>query len=430
MPCSRPRTGASTIISGVDPIGPARAPSYNWRAGAVVQGGSTITQQLAKNLYLSPDRTFARKLDEALIALALEVRLSKDEILELYLNRVYFGAGAYGIAAAAEIYFDRQPEELTLAPIGADRRPPQSAEPICPDATIATSRASARRMCSTAWRQPACSIAIWLGKAKKKSMGLRDTTTLAAEIGAGHAIDWVYEQLPELIAPAGEHIIVETTLDRDVQRVAAEAVETAMAGEGDKLDANEAAVVLLDGNGAIRALIGGRDYAASPFNRAVKAKRQAGSAFKPFVYLTALEHGDTPEVVIDDAPIRVGTWTPENHDGKYRGRITLRDGARPFHQHAGGPPDARQPDLPPSPRRRAASASPRSSAAMPRSRSAPRIVTPLELTAAFVPFANGGRSSRALHRQPDRHRRGQGALPAQAPQEPQTSHPRATCSAK
>ncbi|MEZ5923017.1 MAG: PBP1A family penicillin-binding protein [Hyphomicrobiaceae bacterium] len=308
---------------GVDPIGLVRALYVNWRAGSVVQGGSTITQQLAKNLYLSPDRTLARKLDEVLIALALEVRLGKDEILELYLNRVYFGSGAYGIAAAAETYFDRRPEELTLA---------QSA--LIAGLLKAPSRYAPTRDRNMA-RQRSKDVLEGMAeagmldreqarRAKKKAMGLRDTTTLAAEIGAGHVVDWVLETLPDLTSVRTGHIVVETTIDPKAQRAAAEAVATTLAGEGRTMDADEAAVVLTDGKGAVHALIGGRNYATSPFNRAVKARRQAGSAFKPFVYLTALELGDTPDALIEDAPIKVGNWTPANYDGRFRGRITLK----------------------------------------------------------------------------------------------------------
>ncbi len=376
---------------GVDPIGLARAVTTNWRAGAVVQGGSTITQQLAKNLYLSPDRTLARKVDEALIALALEWRLTKDEILELYLNRVYFGSGAYGIAAASETYFDKQPEELTLrqsALIAGLLKAPSRFAPTN-DRNLARQRSEDVLVGMAAAGMLDRHL---LGKAKKKSMGLRDTTTLASEIGAGHAIDWIYEQLPELVAPAGEHIVVETTLDRDVQRVAAEAVETVMAGEGSKLDASQAAVVLLDGKGAIRALIGGRDHAESPFNRAVKAKRQAGSAFKPFVYLTALELGDTPDAQINDAPIRVGSWKPENHDGKYRGRISMREAlAHSINTPAirlmlaAGPANVIK-----TARRLGITSKLGRDASLALGTA---VVTPLELTSAFVPFANGGRKA-------------------------------------
>ena len=376
---------------GVDPIGLVRAAYTNWRAGSVVQGGSTITQQLAKNLYLSPDRTFSRKLDEALIALALEWRLSKDEILELYLNRVYFGSGAYGVAAAAETYFDKSPEELTLrqsALIAGLLKAPSRFAPTR-DRNMARQRSEDVLV---GMAEAGVLDRHLLGPAKRKSMGLRDTTTLAAEINAGHAIDWVYEQLPEFVAVAGEHIIVETTLDRDVQRVAADTVDAVLADEGDKLDAGQAAVVLMDGRGAVRALIGGRDYAESPFNRAVKAKRQAGSAFKPFVYLTALELGDTPDALIEDAPIRVGSWRPENHDGKYRGSITLREALA----HSVNTPAVRL-MLASGPAAVAKTAH-RLGITSKLGRDASlalgtSVVTPLELTSAFVPFSNGGRAA-------------------------------------
>lgn len=375
---------------GVDPIGLVRAFWINWRAGSVVQGGSTITQQLAKNLYLSPDRTLTRKLDEALIALALEVKLTKSQILELYLNRAYFGSGAYGIAAAAEVYFDRRPEDLTLAQsalIAGLLKAPSKFAPT-------RDRNLARERSRTVLEGMAAAGVIdrrSASSAKRKPMGLRDTTTLAEEIGAGHAIDWIYEQVPELAAaekPLG-HIIVETTIDREAQRAAVEALQTALDGEGAKLDASQGAVVLIDGQGAIRALAGGRSYEMSPFNRAVRAKRQAGSAFKPFVYLAALESGDTPDAIVEDAPIRVGGWSPENHDGRYRGRITLRTALA----HSANTPAVRlllaagPATVAKTARRLGITSKLGRDASLALGTSE---VSPLELTAAYVPFSNGG----------------------------------------
>jgi penicillin-binding protein 1A len=375
---------------GVDPIGLVRAVWINWHAGSVVQGGSTITQQLAKNLYLSPDRTLTRKLDEALIALALEMKLTKSEILEIYLNRAYFGSGAYGIAAAAEVYFDRAPEDLTLAQsalIAGLLKAPSKFAPT-------RDRNLARERSRTVLESMAAAGVIdrrSASSAKRKSMGLRDTTTLAEEIGAGHAIDWIYELVPELAAaekPLG-HIIVETTIDREAQRAATEALQSALDGEGAKLDASQGAVVLMDGEGAIRALAGGRSHETSPFNRAVQAKRQAGSAFKPFVYLAALESGDTPDTVVDDAPIRVGGWSPENHDGRYRGRITLRTAFA----HSANTPAVRlllaagPATVAKTARRLGITSKLGRDASLALGTSD---VSPLELTTAYVPFANGG----------------------------------------
>ncbi|MFO1170094.1 MAG: PBP1A family penicillin-binding protein [Hyphomicrobiaceae bacterium] len=375
---------------GVDPIGLARAVFINWRACTVVQGGSTITQQLAKNLFLSPDRTLTRKLDEALIALALEVKLSKDQILELYLNRAYFGSGAYGIAAAAEVYFDRRPEDLTLAQsalIAGLLKAPSKFAPTR-DRNLARQRS---RTVLQAMAEAGVIDRRMASGAGKKSMGLRDTTTLAEEIGAGHAIDWIFEQAIDLATadkPAG-HLIVETTLDRDAQRAASEALQSALDEEGEKLDASQGAVVLLDGEGQIRALVGGRSYETSPFNRAIKAKRQAGSAFKPFVYLTALESGETPEAIVDDAPIRVGTWAPENHDGRYRGRITLKTALAQSANTpavrlllASGPAAVAK-----TARRLGITSKLGRDASLALGTSE---VTPLELAAAYVPFSNGG----------------------------------------
>ncbi|MGB3022733.1 MAG: transglycosylase domain-containing protein, partial [Methyloceanibacter sp.] len=306
---------------GVDPLGLARASFRNWRAGNVVEGGSTITQQLAKNLFLKPDRTISRKLEEAIYALWLEHRFSKDEILELYLNRVYFGGGAYGIEAASRRYFGRSARtvSLTQAALLAGLLKAPSRYAPTGNADLAASR-----------------IDVVLGSmvdagflsTAEADMAAAQPLRLRAfgdETGYPYAVDWVAESLPDLVGENEGDLIVDTTIDAGLQRVAQLALRQKLDAEGQTLDANQGAVVVLDISGGIKALIGGRSYRASPFDRAVKSLRQPGSAFKPFVYLAALESGYTPDTIAEDAPIVVDSWSPRNHTGTYQGEVTLRD---------------------------------------------------------------------------------------------------------
>ena len=308
---------------GLDPWGLLRATIANIRSGRFVQGGSTLTQQLAKNLYLSADRTLARKLEELALALWLEARLSKSDILELYLNRVYLGSGAYGIDAAARRYFGKPARDLSLAEsavIAGLLKAPSKYSPLAsPDIARARGRLVLGQMRRagfiTAKDERAASAAIGsIAQSKPASRG-----------GADYAIDHVLDQLPgSALAAKDQEVIVETTLDPGLQALAASIVARRLADEGGALRASQAAVVVLDRRGGIRALVGGRAYAESQFNRAVKARRQPGSAFKPFVYLAALEAGLTPQSIVQDLPITVGGWAPRNHSGEYRGAMTLR----------------------------------------------------------------------------------------------------------
>jgi penicillin-binding protein 1A len=307
---------------GVDPWGLLRAAIANARAGRFVQGGSTLTQQLAKNLYLTSDRTFARKLEELVLAIWLEARLSKSDILELYLNRVYLGSGAYGVDAAARRYFGKPARKLSLAEsallAGLLKAPSKYSPLTSPAAARVRGRVVLRQMLRagliTADAERAASAAMLrLAQVKPAEAG-----------GAEYAVDHVLEQLPRSVRDAGGEIIVETTLDRELQTVASSVVEQQLEARGDALRASQAAVVVLDTKGGIRALVGGRGYADSPFNRAVKAQRQPGSAFKPFVYLTAIEGGLMPDSVVEDLPLTVAGWAPRNDNGEYQGAMTLR----------------------------------------------------------------------------------------------------------
>ena len=370
---------------GVDPVGLVRAGMRNLIAGSVVQGGSTITQQLAKNLFLSPDRTMARKLEEAMYAIWLERRFTKDEILELYLNRVYFGGGTYGVEAAARRYFGRSARSVTLtqaALLAGLLKAPSRYAPTR-SVELATTRVDVvlDNMVEAGFLTSAEAET-----AAAEPLRLR---TFSDETGYPYAVDWVAETLPEVVGDAEGDLVVETTIDAGLQRAAQLTLRQTLDTEGKDLDVSEGAVVVLDTSGGIKALIGGRSYRSSPFDRAVKALRQPGSAFKPFVYLTALESGYTPDSIADDEPVAVDGWAPKNHTGTYRGAVTLRDSfAQSINTVAVKLADEVGRGNVVSTARRLGIRSElhdRPSLALGTAE-----VTPLELVAAYVPFANGG----------------------------------------
>ncbi|MCB5203233.1 penicillin-binding protein [Neorhizobium sp. T786] len=303
---------------GVDPLGLTRA-FINNITGQPIQGGSTITQQLAKNLFLSPERTFERKIQEVLLAVWLETKFSKDQILAMYLNRVFFGSNAYGVEAASRRYFNKSAREVNLgeaALLAGLLKAPSRLSPAR-DPQAAEERAQ-----------------IVLGAMQeedyvtedeiKTAMSQPPTKARSYWSGAEHyAADMVMDEVRKLLGEVKQDLLVETTIDLTLERTAEEALTDLLEGEGGKLNASQAALVSMDATGAIRALVGGKDYAQSQFNRAVTAKRQPGSAFKPFVYAAALEAGIRPDSIRSDAPVRIGKWTPENYDQKYRGDVTI-----------------------------------------------------------------------------------------------------------
>ena len=308
---------------GLDPIGLVRAFFTNIRAGRVAQGGSTLTQQLAKNLFLTSDRTMSRKFEELGLALWLELRLSKKDILELYLNRVYFGGGAYGIEAASQRYFDKSARELTIAEAaliaGLLKAPSKYSPAASPGAARARSRVVLAKMLEAGVITPEDER-----KALEDRMVFFEPKSQKDTSGVEYAVDFILERMPQLLDGGHAEVVVETTLDANLQRRANEIVGKALAKQGVGLGASQAAVAVLDTDGGIRALVGGRNYAESQFNRAVKARRQPGSSFKPFVYLAALESGMTPDTITYDLPLTIGTWAPRNDNGQYVGEITLR----------------------------------------------------------------------------------------------------------
>jgi penicillin-binding protein 1A len=305
---------------GIDPIGIARAAIANLLHRGVSQGGSTITQQLAKNLFLTQERTFTRKIQEAALALWLERKFSKTQILDMYLNRVYFGSGAYGIEAAAERYFAKPAQKLTVAEAamlaGLVRSPSRLAPSRNPDG--AEKRAQVVLAAMTEMKF------ITDGMAK---MALAEPAHAVKPAGAGsigYVADWIMDVLDDRIGRIEQDVVVETSIDPALQSAAETALVDELAKNGTKAGVGQGAVVAMSPDGAVRALVGGRNYAESQFNRAVAAKRQPGSAFKPFVYLTAIEHGLTPDTVREDKPIAIKGWRPENYSHQYYGPVPLR----------------------------------------------------------------------------------------------------------
>lgn len=305
---------------GVDPIGLARALWANLRAGRTVQGGSTITQQVAKNVFLTPERTLKRKLQEALLALWLERHFSKNQILAIYLNRVYLGAGTYGVDAAAQRYFNKQATKVTLqeaAVLAGLLKAPARYSPAR-DPGLAARRA---RLVLQAMADTGVITAAEMAAAQRDEPML----ARAARPRPGpYFTDWVLAQLPGFVQ-VDRDLVVRTTLDPGLQHRVDQALASVIDSDGAKRDVAEAAAVFLGPDGAVRALAGGSDYAESQYNRAVQALRQPGSAFKLFVYLAALERGATIDQLVTDAPISIKKWSPQNYDGRYRGDITLAE---------------------------------------------------------------------------------------------------------
>src|SRR6202795_576484 len=304
---------------GVDPFGILRAAVTNVLHRGVSQGGSTLTQQLAKNLFLTQERTLQRKLQEVELALWLERKHSKAEILELYLNRVYFGSGAYGVEAAAQRYFGKSAKNVTLPEAAmlaglvkspsrlAPNRNPEGAEKRAQ--TVLTSMADAK----------------FITEAQAQaSIGHPSYNVKAAGAGTiNYVADWIGEVLDDLVGQVDQNIVVETSIDPKLQAVAEASVIDELAAKSVKFNVSQGALVAMTPDGAVRAMVGGRNYAESQYNRAVTAKRQPGSAFKPFVYLTAIEAGLTPETIRQDAPLDVKGWKPQNYSNEYLGPVTL-----------------------------------------------------------------------------------------------------------
>jgi penicillin-binding protein 1A len=370
---------------GIDPIGLTRALVANVMRRGVAQGGSTITQQLAKNLFLTQERTYGRKLQEVVLALWIEHKFSKDQILELYLNRVYFGAGAYGIEAAAQRYFGKSARRMSLHEAAMLAGIVKSPSRLAPTHNFAGAEKRAQLVLA------AMSDARFAKETDVKTAAAQPprVTKLNAAGGVNYAADYVMDALNELIGRIEDDVIVETTIDGVIQSAAEKALVEELTQKGAKFDVEQGALVSMTPDGAVRALIGGMNYTESQFNRAVAAKRQPGSAFKPFVFLTAIERGLTPDTVREDKPISVKGWKPENYTREYFGPVTLTQALANSLNTVSvrltlefGPPAVTRTAY------RLGIASklePNASIALGTSE-----VSPLELVSAYAPFANGG----------------------------------------
>jgi penicillin-binding protein 1A len=304
---------------GVDPIGIIRAAVANVLHRGVSQGGSTLTQQLAKNLFLTQERTLQRKLQEVELALWLERKHSKNELLELYLNRVYFGSGAYGVEAAAQRYFGKSARHVTLAEAAMLAGLVKSPSRLAPNRNPEGAEKRAQTVLA------AMAEAKFITEAQAQAQVAHPAISVKPA-GAGtinYVADWIGEVLDDLVGQVEQSIVVETTIDPKLQSAAEAAVIDELAAKSVKFNVSQGALVAISPDGAVRAMVGGRNYAESQYNRAVTAKRQPGSAFKPFVYLTAIEHGLTPDTVRQDAPLDLKGWKPENYSREYFGPVTL-----------------------------------------------------------------------------------------------------------
>lgn len=307
---------------GVDPIGLLRAVYANMRKGGVSQGGSTITQQLAKNLFLSPERTLTRKAKEALLALYLERRYTKDDILSAYLNRAYFGAGAYGADSAARVYFGTTARKLTLEQgamlAGLLKAPTRYSPDNDPALNVKRTRVVLANMVAAGYLRPGAE------KMDIKPLPKREYNVGGASDMRYYA-DWIMSQVDAYTGDTPQDLVIDTTLDPAIQGHAQKTLHDTIERDGKKLNVTQGAIVTLKPDGAVVALIGGENYNGSQYNRAVVSARQPGSSFKTFIYLAALEAGYTPETQVLDAPLKVGKYSPTNYDGKYHGYVTLQD---------------------------------------------------------------------------------------------------------
>jgi len=307
---------------GIDPIGLVRAGFADLRSGHVVQGGSTITQQLAKTVFLTPERSVSRKIREAMLALWLEHRFTKDQILEIYLNRVYLGAGTYGVDAAAHRYFNKSASKLNLyesAVIAGLLKAPTRFSPTRDkQATAARAAQVLGLMVETGAIDPQQAAAA-------EKSGIELSRIALAKPGMRYFADWIADQVRDFAGTSDRDLTVRTTLDPRMQNIAETVIADVLTRHGLQDVVSQGALAAMTPEGAVRAMVGGRDYNESQFNRATQAQRQPGSAFKPFVYLAGIEAGLGPQDRFVDGPIQVGNWRPHNYTNRYLGEISVAE---------------------------------------------------------------------------------------------------------
>lgn len=370
---------------GIDVLGIARAMVTNIRVGRFVQGGSTITQQLAKNLFLSPERTLKRKIQEALLAVRLEQRFSKDQILSLYMNRVFLGTGSFGFDAAARQYFGKPARDVTLyeaALLAGLLKAPSRYNPA---------RDQARADTRTALVIGAMVDAGYISEARaEQALKTKARGRPRAGRQARYFADWIMRQIEGYVGSVDDDLTIITTLNAHTQQVAERELVAMLEKEGATSSVEQGAVIVLSPDGAIRAMVGGRDYVSSQFNRATQALRQPGSAFKPFVFLAGLEQGLTPDSRMTDAPLQIKGWAPRNYGGRYYGDVTLREAmARSMNSVAVQVSErSGRENVAEVARRLGISSKLDASASIALGTSE---VTLLDMTGAYAAFANGGR---------------------------------------
>lgn len=371
--------------NGFDARGIARAVVDGIAAGRPTQGASTITQQLARNLWLTQERTLERKATELAYAVQLEQAYTKKQILGLYLSRVYFGSGAYGLEAAAQRYFNKPAAKLSLkeaAILAGLLKSPTNYHPIeKPEASLERANVVLATMVETG--------AITEAQRKTAAAQKPRVWKSSANAPSQYFVDWIDGEVRRMVPKLSRDLVVETTLDQQMERAAGDAVKTVV-GRYKAQATDQAAIVAIDGQGRVRALVGGTDHTSAPYNRAVSARRQAGSAWKPFVYLTALEQGRTPESAVVDEPVTINGWSPSNYDeGSFLGPITLELAlAKSVNTVAARLADeVGRAEVAQTARRIGISSTVNTDPAMALGTT---LVSPLEMTQAYAAFSNGG----------------------------------------
>ncbi len=370
---------------GIDVMGLGAVALESVRAGKVTRGASTLTQQLAKNLFLSPDQTLGRKVQEALLAIWLEHNYSKDQILELYLNRVFFGNNATGLEAASQTYFGKSASNLSLGEAAILAGSMQAPSRLNPKGDPATVQARQRLVLQAMAEQG------YITQAEAKAATIDPAQKIRTKVAGAesYVADWVEGLVTAYVGDVKEDVVVYTTINWDLQKEAEFLVKEAVTDQGPKYHFTQGALVSIDADGAVRAVVGGADYAKSQYNRAVTSRRQPGSTFKPFVYLAAMEKGYTPDTMAEDAPININGWSPSDADNKFMGPITLRT-ALAYSRNTVAAQLAWNvgPDKVVEVAQRLGISSPLQ--AVPSIALGTQEVSLLELTAAYAPFANGG----------------------------------------
>jgi penicillin-binding protein 1A len=370
---------------GVDLIGLGSVALESLKAHHVTRGASTLTQQLAKNLFLTPDQTLGRKVQEAMLAIWLEHKYTKDQILELYLNRVFFGNGATGIEAAAQTYFGKSARNLSLGEAAILAGSMQAPSVLNPKGDPVRVQARQKLVLSAMADQG------YITPKEAAAATIDPGATIATKVAGSesYVADWVEQLVQSYVGDVKEDIVVYTTINWDLQKEAEFLVKEAVAEQGPKYHFSQGALVAVDTDGAVRAVVGGADYQKSQYNRAVTSRRQPGSTFKPFVYMAAMEKGYTPDTIAQDEPININGWSPADADNKFMGPMTLRD-ALAYSRNTVAAQLAWNvgPQKVVEVAQRMGISSPLQ--AVPSIALGTQEVSLLELTSGYVPFANGG----------------------------------------